>query len=501
MPKRDTTFKSSARAALNLGTASTKDVGTSPGNVPMLDGDGKIPAATVPAGENDVASSAVQFTATDRVLGRVSSGAGDGEEITCTAAGRALLDDADASAQRTTLGLGSLATQSGTFSGTSSGTNTGDQDLSGYVPTSRQVAGHALSGDVSISASDVGLGNVSNVAQIPASYLDTDGTLAGNSDVKVPSQKAVKTYADQLIAAADAMVFQGVIDCSSNPNYPAADRGHTYRVSVAGKIGGGSGLNVEVGDLLFCLTDSTASGTQAGVGSSWSVVQSNLDGAVIGPASVTDGHVALFDGTTGKLLKSAGVTLSGNNTGDQTNISGNAATATALATPRAIYGNNFDGSAALSQVIDSAYGGTGNGYTEFTGPASSKKTFTLPNASDTVACLGQQQAFTKQQNASVASLTSTSNSIAWDLSTQQSAKHTFTENTTLANPTNMVDGGTYVLRLIQHASSPKTLAFGNAYKWPGGTAFVVSPTNSAVDVLTFTSDGTYMYGVGQKAFA
>jgi hypothetical protein len=36
---------------------------------------------------------------------------------------------------RTALGLGTLATQSGTFSGTSSGTNTGDQDLSGYQVT------------------------------------------------------------------------------------------------------------------------------------------------------------------------------------------------------------------------------------------------------------------------------------------------------------------------------------------------------------------------------
>jgi len=44
-------------------------------------------------------------SATDKLLGRSSAGAGDIEEITCTAAGRALLDDADAAAQRTTLGL------------------------------------------------------------------------------------------------------------------------------------------------------------------------------------------------------------------------------------------------------------------------------------------------------------------------------------------------------------------------------------------------------------
>ena len=63
------------------------------------------------------------------------------------------------------------------------------------------------------------------------------------------------------------------------------------------------------------------------------------------------------------------------------NTTGSAAT---LTTPRAIYGNNFDGSAALTQVIGSAFGGTGNGFTAFTGPTTPAKTFTLPNASATI---------------------------------------------------------------------------------------------------------------------
>jgi hypothetical protein len=64
---------------------------------------------------------------------------------------------------------------------------------------------------------------------------------------------------------------------------------------------------------------------------------------------------------------------------------GSAAT---LTTPRAIYGNNFDGSAALTQVIASTFGGTGNGFTKFTGATTSEKTYTLPDASSTIVVQG-----------------------------------------------------------------------------------------------------------------
>ena len=60
---------------------------------------------------------------------------------------------------------------------------------------------------------------------------------------------------------------------------------------------------------------------------------------------------------------------------------GSAAT---LTTPRAIYGNNFDGSAALTQIIASTYGGTGNGFTKFTGATTAERTYTLPDATTTI---------------------------------------------------------------------------------------------------------------------
>jgi len=290
--------------------------------------DGDYGDFTVSSGVATIDNDAVTYakiqnvSATDKLLGRSSSGAGDIEEITCTAAGRALIDDADATAQRATLGLvigtnvqaydAELAAIAGLTSAADKGIQfTGSGTAATFDLTT---AGKALLDDADAAAqrTTLGLGTVATLA------YDTDGTLAANSDSRVATQKAVKTYADSLIAANDAMQYKGVIDCSANPNYPAADAGHTYKVSVAGKIGGASGTNVEAGDMLICTADSTASGNQATVGTYWNIVQVNIDGAVTGPASSTNNHVAFFSGTSGKVIADSGLTLSGTNTGDET---------------------------------------------------------------------------------------------------------------------------------------------------------------------------------------
>ena len=82
-------------------------------------------------------------------------------------------------------------------------------------------------------------------------------------------------------------------------------------------------------------------------------------------------------------------------------------------------------------------------------------------------------------------LTSTSASIAVDISAANHFTHTFTENTTLANPTNLTAGQSGTITLTQHASSPKTLAFGSYWKFPGGTVPSVTASNSAVDVIAY----------------
>lgn len=112
-----------------------------------------------------------------------------------------------------------------------------------------------------------------------------------------------------LMDASDALVYKGVIDPSGSPNYPAADAGHTYRFSLPGKIGGALGVNVTADDMMICVVDGSGAGDHSTTGANWDVIERNLDGAVIGPASAVHNRIAVFVQGTGKRIKDGGLTV------------------------------------------------------------------------------------------------------------------------------------------------------------------------------------------------
>lgn len=103
-----------------------------------------------------------------------------------------------------------------------------------------------------------------------------NNTIINLKDAVNPQEPITKIQFDTYVSAVGGN--RGAIDCSTNPNYPASNQGDRWEVTVAGKIGGPSGINVDVYDEIVCVAAS-ASGDQATVGVNFYIVQGNIERA------------------------------------------------------------------------------------------------------------------------------------------------------------------------------------------------------------------------------
>ena len=119
----------------------------------------------------------------------------------------------------------------------------------------------------------------------------------GTNTSQIATTAFVNTEINNKLAANDAMLFKGTIGTGGTVvALPATHQaGWTYKVVTPRTY---AGIKCEIGDMIICIADGRSPND-----SHWTVVQTNIEGAVTGPVSSTDDNFAVFDGTTGKVIK------------------------------------------------------------------------------------------------------------------------------------------------------------------------------------------------------
>lgn len=126
---------------------------------------------------------------------------------------------------------------------------------------------------------------------------------AGTNTTQIATTAYVKTEINNVLAAAGALIYKGTIGTDGTITaLPASHKaGDTYVVATAGNY---AGETCEIGDMIICVTTRTTANN-----ADWNIVQTNINGAVAGPASAVTNRVATFNGATGKIIKDSGFTI------------------------------------------------------------------------------------------------------------------------------------------------------------------------------------------------
>ena len=142
-------------------------------------------------------------------------------------------------------------------------------------------------------------------------------------------------------------------------------------------------------------------------------------------------------------------------------------------------------------------------------PASASDTLKMQDGAgtDIVTVSTNKVAYGKGVSEEAVTVTQSSGNVTLDLAQGNFFEFTLTENVTGWTFSNLASSGTassWIIKITQHASSAKTVAYPAAVKWSGGYDHVMSTGTGSIDIVSmFTIDGgttIYATQVG-KAFA
>jgi hypothetical protein len=155
----------------------------------------------------------------------------------------------------------------------------------------------------SLSSKTLTFKQFSQETSAQVSAADSSTKLYFNTAPSSTNKIATMSDVNSAFQVNDAMIFKGTLGTNGTvTSLPATHyQGWTYKVITAGTW---AGVTCEVGDMIICIADGTSANN-----AHWTVVQSNIDGVVTGPASSTSGNVVTFNGTTGKLIQDSGFTI------------------------------------------------------------------------------------------------------------------------------------------------------------------------------------------------
>ena len=142
-------------------------------------------------------------------------------------------------------------------------------------------------------------------------------------------------------------------------------------------------------------------------------------------------------------------------------------------------------------------------------PASASDSLKLQDGAgaDIVTVSTNKVAYGKGISEEAVTVTQGSGTVTLDLAQGNFFEFTLTENVTGWTFSNLSSSGTassWIIKITQHASSAKTVAYPAAIKWAGGTDHVMSTATGSIDIVSmFTIEsGTAIYAnIVGKAFA